>query len=154
MRNPELSIVVPVYGCADCVTALYERTAAVLEPVEPDFELVLVDDASPDGAWDALRELVARDPRVRALRMSRNFGQHAAITAGLAESRGRWIAVMDCDLQDPPEFLPQLLQAARSGYDVVLSRRQERKHSWFRRVGARAFFKLRNVLSDMPADIQ
>src|SRR4051794_6658732 len=118
MPTPELSIVVPVYGCADCLTALYERIVAALDATEPDWELVLIDDASPDGAWEHMCTLAANDRRVRALRLSRNFGQHAAITAGLAESRGRWVAVMDCDLQDPPEQIAQLLAAARDGYDV------------------------------------
>jgi glycosyltransferase involved in cell wall biosynthesis len=154
MPTPELSIVVPVYGCADCLTALYERVAGALDATEPDWELVLIDDASPDGAWERMCTLAAGDPRVRALRLSRNFGQHAAITAGLAESRGRWVAVMDCDLQDPPEQIPQLLAAARDGYDVVLSRRAQRRQSWYRRVGARLYFRLRNLLSDVPADIQ
>ena len=154
MSRPVLSIVVPVYGCADCVNALYERVADAMRESEPDWELILVDDASPDGAWDGLVALAHRDHRVRAFRMSRNFGQHAAITAGLAESRGSYVAVMDCDLQDPPEFLPRLLDAARDGYDVVLCRREKRRQSFFRRMGARAFFKLRNALSEVPADIQ
>jgi dolichol-phosphate mannosyltransferase len=154
MSAPVLSIVVPVYGCANCITALHERIAGTLEDVEPNWELILVDDASPDGAWAGLVALAHRDHRVRALRMSRNFGQHAAITAGLAESRGDYVAVMDCDLQDPPEMLPRLLEAAREGFDVVLCRREQRRQSIFRRLAARVFFKLRNALSEVPADIQ
>jgi glycosyltransferase involved in cell wall biosynthesis len=154
MPTPELSIVVPVYGCADCLTALYERVAAALDATDPDWELVLIDDASPDGAWELMCALAARDRRVRSLRLSRNFGQHAAITAGLAESRGRWVAVMDCDLQDPPEEIPRLLATAREGYDVVLTRRDQRRQAWHRRVGARIYFRLRNHLLGTKVDTE
>ena len=152
MASPNLSVVVPVYGCVDCVAHLHERLRAVLDAEALDWELILVDDASPDGAWPVLQRTADADPRVRALRMSRNFGQHAAITAGLAESRGDAVVVMDCDLQDPPEAIPQLLQAARGGADVVLTRRDQRRQPWHRRAAARAYFRLRNALLDIPVD--
>src|SRR3954447_2565389 len=112
MSTPELSVVIPVYGCAGCLVTLHDRLHASLDEAVADWEVVYVDDASPDGSWETLEELALTDDRVRALRLSRNFGQHAAITAGLAESRGRWTAVMDCDLQDPPEALPKMLETA------------------------------------------
>src|SRR5581483_808995 len=86
MDRCEVSVVVPVYGCAGCLVALHDRLAAVLGSA--DWELVLVDDSSPDGSWSVLEELSENDERVRAIKLSRNFGQHAAITAGLAEARG------------------------------------------------------------------
>jgi glycosyltransferase involved in cell wall biosynthesis len=119
MKRYEISVVIPVYGCAGCLTALYERLCSVLESVLESWEIVFVDDRSPDGAWELLEDLARRDRRVRALRLSRNFGQHAAITAGLAEAHGRWVAVLDCDLQDPPEEIPRLLEIAKEGCDVV-----------------------------------
>lgn len=143
----EMSVVVPVYGCRECLQELHRRTCAALEPVTHDFELVLVDDASPDQAWPVLRELTTIDDRVRALRLSRNFGQHAAITAGLAASRGRWVVVMDCDLQDPPEEIPRLYAKALEGYDVVLSRREERLESLPRRLAASAYFRFHNMIA-------
>ena len=143
-----------MYGCVDCVDALYARLRDVLDQSEPSWELILVDDDSPDHAWPRLLDLVKRDGRVRAFRMSRNFGQHAAITAGLAESRGHWIVVMDCDLQDPPEEIPRLLATAREGYDVVLTRRDQRRQAWHRRVGARIYFGLRNHLLDTKVDTE
>src|SRR5580765_1274512 len=93
----ELTVVSPVYGCAGCLEALYQRLIGAIEPITSSFELVFVDDRSPDGAWASLQALAEREPRVRAVRLSRNFGQHAAITAGLAQSRGRWTVVIDCD---------------------------------------------------------
>lgn len=140
----ELSVVVAVYGCAECLGALYERLLRSLAQVVDSFELVFVDDASPDGAWAVLEQLAARDSRVRAIRLSRNFGQHAAITAGLQESRGRWIVVMDCDLQDPPEEIPKLYRRALEGHDIVFARRKRRRDSWFRRLAASAYFRLMN----------
>lgn len=143
----EISVVVPVYGCRDCVRELHRRICATLEPLTREFELVLVDDGSPDDAWPVLRELTATDDRVRALRLSRNFGQHAAITAGLAASRGRWVVVMDCDLQDPPEEIPRLYAKALEGYDVVLSRREERVETLARRLAASAYFRFHNMIA-------
>ena len=143
----ELSVIVPVYGCRDCIGALYERLVVVLAACTASFEIVLIDDCAPDDAWAVLRSLERRDPRVRPYRLSRNFGQHAAITAGLEQCRGRWAVVMDCDLQDPPEEIPRLLEAARSGFDVVLARRREKKHSMFRRAAARAFFRVVNFFN-------
>jgi dolichol-phosphate mannosyltransferase len=144
MDRCEVSVIVPVYGCAGCLVALHDRLATVLSTA--DWELVLVDDCSPDGSWSILEELSENDERVRALRLSRNFGQHAAITAGLAEARGDWAVVMDCDLQDPPEEIPRLLATAREGYDVVLTTRDRRRHSWYRRLAARGYYRARTVL--------
>jgi glycosyltransferase involved in cell wall biosynthesis len=140
----ELSVVVPVYRCAGCLVELHGRLVRVIESIGVSFEIVFVDDRSPDSSWERIVSLVSRDPRVRAIRLSRNFGQHAAITAGLAESLGRWILVMDCDLQDPPEELPRLYREALSGYDIVFARRKGRRHTLFRRAAARIYTGLMN----------
>jgi dolichol-phosphate mannosyltransferase len=118
------------------------------------WEVVLVDDRSPDDAWSVVQQLASTDKHVRALRLSRNFGQHAAITAGLAEARGTWVVVMDCDLQDPPEEIPRLLATAKEGYDVVLTRRDQRRQAWYRLVGARAYFRVRNILLGQTMDTE
>jgi polyisoprenyl-phosphate glycosyltransferase len=144
MGRCEISVVVPVYGCAGCLATLHARLAAVLG--SDDWEVVFVDDCSPDEAWFRLEELSEADERIRALRLSRNFGQHAAITAGLAEARGDWVVVMDCDLQDPPEEIPRLLATAREGFDVVLTQRDRRRQSWPRRLASKAYFRMRNIL--------
>jgi dolichol-phosphate mannosyltransferase len=141
-----------VYGCAASVEALHSRLDATLRQAGVSWELVFVDDDSPDGAWEGLEQLAARDARVRALQMSRNFGQHAAITAGLQEARGDAVVVMDCDLQDPPEDIPRLLAAAQEGYDVVLSKRDRRRQALYRRVGARLYFRARNALLGTKVD--
>lgn len=145
----QLSVVIPVYRCAECLSALYDRLVTSLELVVDSFEIVFVDDRSPDNSWPLLQELAQRDERVRAIRLSRNFGQHAAITAGLADSRGRWTVVMDCDLQDPPEEIPRLLEKAAEGYEIVLSKRSRRKQSWLRRLAGRTYFRIRNFFMRM-----
>lgn len=148
----EISVVVPVYGCEACLTRLHERLAAVLdELVNGDWELVFVEDRSPDRSWEVLQDIATSDHRVRVCRLSRNFGQHAAITAGLAESRGRWTVVMDCDLQDPPEEIPRLYAKALEGYDIVFSKREERRQPLLRRMAATAYYRTHNRLarSDM-----
>ena len=145
----ELSVVVPVYRCVECLAVLHERLVRTLEGTIDSFELVFVDDRSPDDSWTVLEDLAERDARVRAIRLSRNFGQHAAITAGLAEAQGAWTVVMDCDLQDPPEEIPRLLAKAREGYEIVLSRRVGRRQSWLRRLLGRAYFRVRNFFMRM-----
>lgn len=140
MSHPVLSVVSPVYGCAGCLEALCERIAAAVAPLGVDHEIVLVCDASPDGAWARIRELAARDPRVRGLNLSRNFGQHPAITAGLAHARGDWVVVLDCDLQDPPEAIPALFERARAGFDAVVAQRKARKDGAIKRALSAAFY--------------
>jgi dolichol-phosphate mannosyltransferase len=149
-----LGVVIPVYGCADCLAALTERLSKSLESITPDWEIVYVDDRSPDGSWDRLVEICRFDPRIRALRLSRNFGQHAAITAGLAHSRADWTVVMDCDLQDPPEEIPRLYAKAQEDFDMVLTTRGHRAQSRFRRLAGRLYFKARNLFfkTDMETE--
>jgi dolichol-phosphate mannosyltransferase len=148
----ELSVVIPVYGCRPCLVALNERLSTVLAQLGVSHEIVYVDDRSPDGAWDVLVELAREYPHVRAVRLSRNFGQHAAITAGLARTTARWVVVMDCDLQDLPESIPRLYAKAQEGFDIVLARRKTRRHSAFRRFAARAYFSMLSVLSGTKLD--
>ena len=138
----ELSVVVPVYGCADCLLALHDRLTASVSSVTSSYELVFVDDRSADGGWSVLQRLARDDAHVRAYRLSRNFGQDAAITAGLGQARGRWAVVMDCDLQEAPEDIPRLWAAAKGGYDIVRTVRRDWRHSEFRRFTSRLYRRL------------
>ena len=141
----EISVVIPVYNCAGCLRALHDRLTATLSQLTHDYEIVLVDDRSRDEAWEIMRELARADPHLRVVRLSRNFGQHAAITAGLTRSRGDWIVVMDCDLQEPPEQIARLYAKAQEGYEIVRATREGRRHSAFRRVSATLY---RRMLSE------
>ena len=148
----EISVVVPTYACATCLHALHERLTTTLCAMAVEYELVFVDDRAQDGSWDVLAQLAADDPRVRALRMSRNFGQQMAITAGLAEAAGAWIIVTDCDLQDPPEEIPRLYAKAREGHDIVLARRIDRPGARRRELAGRLYFRLLNLVAGTAID--
>lgn len=144
---PEISVVIPVYRCTPCLRPLYDRLVATLEAIGDDFEIVLVDDRGGDGAWPLIEELAECDGRVRGVRLSRNFGQQVAITAGLSASRGAWVVVMDCDLQDPPEVIALLRAKAREGYEIVYGRRKNKPTTFARRLTARLYFKALNVFT-------
>jgi polyisoprenyl-phosphate glycosyltransferase len=148
----DVSVVVPVYGCNDCLEALADRVAAAVGGLTGAFELVLVDDRSVDGSWARARQLAVTRPWIRVLRLSRNFGQHAAVTAGVAHSRGAHVVVMDCDLQDPPEAIPLMLAKAREGFDVVLARRGRRPDSLRRRLAKRAYYRLVRAFGRVDVD--
>jgi len=148
----ELSVVVPVYGCRECLEQLHQELTESVGSITTSYEIVFVDDRSRDGAWAVLKDLAAADQRVKSVRLSRNFGQHAAITAGLAASNGEWTVVMDCDLQDPPEAIPSLYAKAREGFDLVFARRKQRSHSRLRLTAARMYFKLLNTFMDTDID--
>ena len=138
----EISIVVPVYGCESCLLSLYERLKEQLNTLGVSWELVFVNDDSPDQAWSVLNELAREDPQVRAFQLSRNFGEEAAVAAGLAKSTGRWTVVMDCDLQDQPEDIPRLYAQALEGYEIILTKRNRRGHSRFRVAASKLYYGL------------
>jgi dolichol-phosphate mannosyltransferase len=148
----ELSIVSPVYRAEVCIEELHRRLTAVLSELHAEYEIILVDDGSPDRSGELLERLAASDPHITAVILSRNFGQHAAILAGMAEAKGERIVVMDCDLQDRPEDIPQLLAKLNEGFDVVLARRVGRTTSVFKRATSRLWFALLNRITDFPID--
>ena len=150
----KLSIVVPAHDEAETVPELLRRVARVLETVECDWELVLVDDGSRDLTWPLMQEAAQSDPRIRALRLSRNFGHQAALTAGLWAAEGDAVITMDSDLQHPPEMIPALIERAAEGFDVVYAiRTQEDTEGWFKVRSARVFYWLLNKLTrlDLPS---
>jgi glycosyltransferase involved in cell wall biosynthesis len=134
-----LSVVVPIYRGEECLLELYRRLTSSVSLITDDYELVFVDDRSPDRAWSLLRALAREDPHVRAFRLSRNFGQHAAITAGLSLAHGDWAVVMDCDLQEAPEDIPRLWAAAGDRFDIVRTIRQDRRHSPLKRFSSHVY---------------
>lgn len=146
--TPQVSIVSPVYGCKICLVELYLRVKNTVEKITNDFEIILINDNSPDDAWSTIVELSKKDARVKGVKFSRNFGQHYAINAGLSYSRGEWVVVMDCDLQDKPEEIEQLYVKALDGYDVVLACRSNRQDNFFKRMGSHYFYKTLAYLTD------
>jgi len=124
-RRPDVSVVVTVYNEGGSIEELYRRTVAALD--SRPFELIFVDDGSSDGTFETLERLRAGDPRVRAVRFKRNFGQHPAMHAGLSRARGDVVVTMDGDLQNAPEDIPRLIDAVEAGSDVASGRRRARK---------------------------
>ena len=144
----DISVIVPVYGCRAALPELHRRLVETLEAMGTTFEIVLVNDNCPQNSWEEIERLCALDERVVGMRLSRNFGQIRAITAGLDICRGDWVVVMDCDLQDRPESIPQLYTKAQEGYDVVFARRIARKDSGVTKFLSRAFYKVYDYFTD------
>lgn len=130
----DVSVVIPLFNERENIGQLYGRLVSVLSALDLDWELIFVDDGSTDGTEGELTSLAGEDGRVRALILTRNFGQHAALLAGFGEVRGDCVVTLDGDLQNPPEDLPRLLDALGEGYDVVSGRRVDRIDPLFRRV--------------------
>jgi glycosyltransferase involved in cell wall biosynthesis len=146
-----LSVVVPVFNEAVVLPQLHARLFDVLRRLDGRTEVIYVDDGSSDATPAVLHALHAATPEVGVVRLSRNFGKELALSAGLQACTGDAVIVLDADLQDPPELIPQMLQAFREGHDVVNMRRRSRAgESWFKKLTAHLFYRLLNRLSDMP----
>src|SRR6266568_4975729 len=137
VQHHQVSVVIPVYRSKECLPELYRRLVRALESITESFELVLVEDGGNDGSWEEIAGLASGDPRVKGIKLSRNFGQHCAITAGLDHAAGEWVVVMDCDLQDQPEEIAELYRKALDGYDVVLAVREKRQEAAMRQLAGR-----------------
>lgn len=150
--NIKISVVSPVYRGEKMVSELVRRNVETLTGIGVDYEIILVNDASPDNSWQAIETECKKNPKVKGLNLSRNFGQHYAITAGLSYATGEWVVVMDCDLQDRPEEIPNLYRKAQEGYDSVLAQRVQRSHGWFKRMGSKCFYKVFSYLTETKQD--
>ena len=149
-----ISIVVPAYNEEDGIALLYERVTSAATAWKEDYEIVVVDDGSRDGTLRILTGFAAADSRVKVLSFTRNFGHQAAVTAGLVHATGDIVAVIDADLQDPPEELDRFLQKCREGYDVVYAIRVKRKEGLIKRAAYHLYYRLLRFLAniDMPLD--
>ena len=151
-----LSVVVPVYNEEAVLPAFHRRLSAVLDALPGSAEVVYVNDGSGDRSKELLVALRESDPRVAVIDLSRNFGKETAMSAGLDHAHGDAVVIIDADLQDPPELIPDMLRAAREGFDVVLMRRRSRaQESWVKRATARAFYRAigRMGTIDIPEDV-
>jgi undecaprenyl-phosphate 4-deoxy-4-formamido-L-arabinose transferase len=131
------SVVIPVFNEEENLKPLYERLTTVLRTLRKSYEIIFVDDGSSDHSFQIVKGLHDKDRRVKIIRFTRNFGQHPAIMAGFNAAVGDVIITLDADLQNPPEEIPKLIQKLDDGYEVVFGVLQERKHSFFRRIGSR-----------------
>ena len=153
-RRPEISVVVPLLDEQESLDELHRRLTAVLDALDLPAEIVLVDDGSRDATPRLLEALAARDDRVVPIHLSRNFGHQAAVSAGLDHARGDTVVVMDADLQDPPELIPDFVRAWREGHDVVYAVRRSRRENVLKRAGYALFYRLLGGLADhaIPRD--
>ena len=125
-KHNKIAVVVPVYMAEKIVDELCSRLIFNLTQITESFEIILIDDSSPDNSWDKIKENTLKDDRIKGYLLSRNFGQHHAITAGIDKADAEWVVVMDCDLQDRPEEIVQLYNKALGGFNIVLASRQNR----------------------------
>ena len=139
-KNVEISVVSPVYRAEVILPELVSRLENSLNSIGVSYEIILVDDRSSDNSWAVLKELVKEHPSLNIYRLSRNFGQHNAISAGLSLAKGKWVVVMDCDLQDRPEEISRLYLKAKEGYEMILARRVNRQDKWLKRISSKLFF--------------
>lgn len=147
-----LSIVSPVYKAEKIIDELIRRIHESVAGITDNYEIILVEDGGGDKSWEKIASHSEVDKRVKGIKLSRNFGQHHAITAGLDHCKGDWIVVMDCDLQDRPEEIPQLYQEALKGFDIVYAKRKQRQDNFFKKIYSNLFYKLFAWLSGVPQD--
>lgn len=152
MNNILFSVVSPVYKGEKMIEELVSRIQISLSQLTESYEIILVNDASPDDSWRMIELECRKDKRIKGINLSRNFGQHYAITAGLNYAKGEWIVVMDCDLQDRPEELPNLYCKTKDGYDIVLAQRIERKDSFIKKLSSTLFYGVFSYLTDTTQD--
>jgi len=148
----KFSIISPVYQAENILPILVKRIEDSMLKITPDFEIILIEDGSPDNSWGEIEKLSKSNKRIVGIELSRNFGQHYAITAGLDHAKGEWIVVMDCDLQDQPEEIPKLYSKVKEGYDVVLASRHARQDSLFKRTFSFLFYKVLSYLTGYKQD--
>ncbi|MDE7150437.1 MAG: glycosyltransferase family 2 protein [Bacteroidales bacterium] len=151
----DISVVIPIYNESDNLEALHRRLTERVSSLTADYELIFVNDGSLDDSLPRLRMLAAADPHVFYVNFSRNFGHQIAVTAGLDYARGQAVVIIDGDLQDPPELIPELYRKYREGYEVVYAQREKRKgESWFKKATAKWFYRILRRITNIriPVD--
>lgn len=150
--NPVISFVSPVYMAEKMLDKLVDEIQKVMRTINQPYEIILVDDRSPDKSWETMKAISYNFLEVKSVRLSRNFGQHPAIMAGLSMAKGEWIVVMDCDLQDQPKEVVKLYNKAKEGFDVVLAKRKNRQDGFFKKTSSFIFSKVYGYFTDTLYD--
>jgi len=148
-----ISIVSPVYKAENIIDELVKRISEEVSELTENYEIILIEDGGGDRSWAKIEENCTRNKNVKGIKLSRNFGQHYAITAGLKEAKGDIIVILDCDLQDDPMHIRKLLEEFDKGHDVVFTKRIGRKHSFFKLVTAKIYNSLFKIFSDKNYDL-
>ena len=147
-----ISVVSPVYNAEKILPELVNRIENTVKEITDDYEIILVEDCGPDNSWEVIENLGLNNPKIRGFKLSRNFGQHYAITCGLDHAKGEWVVVMDCDLQDQPKEIKNLYEKAMTGYDIVLASRYERKDSLIKELTSKLFYRTLGYLTGSEQD--
>lgn len=150
--NPILSIVSPIYKAELFIEKLIFEIQKSVETIGVSYEIILVDDRSNDNSWELMKQLSNKFSNVKSIRLSRNFGQHPAIMAGLSQVKGEWIVVMDCDLQDQPKEIIQLYNKALEGFEVVQARRSNREDGFLKKLSSKIFGRIFSFFTDTKYD--
>ncbi len=150
MSATKISVVIPVFRSEESLTELAARLLRSIGSITDSFEVIFVEDGSPDNCWRAISDISKSDPRFIGVRLSRNFGQHPAIAAGLELSSGEWVVVMDCDLQDLPEEIPNLYNKALEGFEQVVGVRSNRKDPFLKKLSSRLYLRTLSRLVGVP----
>jgi dolichol-phosphate mannosyltransferase len=148
----KLSIVSPVYKASGIIPELVSRISHVCESEKYNYEIILVDDGSLDNSWKIIESLSLQYPKLRGFKLSKNYGQHYAISAGIHKAQGDYVVIMDCDLQDDPAYIPQLIDKSLEGFNVVCTIKQVKKYGFLRRLTSDLYFFIINRLSDIKLE--
>jgi dolichol-phosphate mannosyltransferase len=148
----QISVVSPVYKAENIVEELVKEVVFHVSKITEKFEIILVNDGSPDNSWEKIQEECTKDIRVKGVKLSRNFGQHYAISAGFKFAKGEWVILMDCDLQDRPDEIPKLYNKAQEGFQIVYTRRKGRQDHFLKRTSSTLFHAVFSYLSGSRSD--
>ena len=148
----KISIVSPVYRAKKIIPLLVNRIENSVSKITSDYEIILVEDGCPDNSWQIIENVARNNSKIKGIKLSRNFGQHPAIMAGLSEAKGEWIVVMDCDLQDQPEEIEKLYNKAVEGFDIVLAKRKNRKDGFLKKMTSKLFSITYSYLTETKFD--
>jgi len=148
----KISVVSPVYMAENLIEELSSRLQTSLSMITDEYEIILVEDGSKDLSWIKIMDLAKSNKKIKGIKLSRNFGQHNAITCGLSVAKGEWVILIDCDLQDKPEEIPTLYSKAIEGYDIVFAQRENRKDSFFKKQSSKLFYKVFSYMTDTKQD--
>lgn len=147
-----LSVVSPVYMAAGIVDELLSKIKEAVSKITNEFEIILVEDASPDTSWEEIEKNCKKDKRVKGIKLSRNFGKHLALTCGLTHASGDYVVVIDCDLQDNPKYIGDLYTKAKEGFDIVYAKRNKRNHNFIKNFVTFFYYKVLSFVSDYNLD--
>jgi len=151
--KPYLSIISPVYKAESIVKVLVKHIEISVSNITPNYEIILVEDSSPDNSWQEIEKICDKNSKVKGIKLSRNFGQHYAISAGVAKSKGSNVILMDCDLQDDPSDIGKLVDKRKEGFDIVFTKRKNRKHGFLKSLYSYIYNKVFSIFSDRKYDI-